>query len=135
VVEQRSLGEEMVRGAHTDHFALELQFDRADWPKPPRDAVAAGGNSLLARLAIKTLPDPRPHGLVLAEVWIDASGLLRRFSLSGPGVSGTPADAFWLTTELWDFGGPPPIGDRLSQPVIDPITLDPVTIGPPESAC
>ena len=123
-----------MRGAQTDHLALTLKFDRADWPKVPRNAVAAGGSSVLERLAIKTLPDPRPHGLVLAEIWVDEDGLLRCFSVSGGGVWGTASEGYWLTTEMWDFGGPPAIGDRLSQPVIDPVTLDPVTIGPPDGA-
>jgi hypothetical protein len=35
-----------------------------------------------------------------------------------------------MTTELWDFGLPPPIVDLKSQPVIDPITLSPLPMGP-----
>jgi hypothetical protein len=126
VVKLQALGKEEVRGVQSDHFSLTLKFDRTDWPEPPRDAVAAGRSSLLGRVAIKTLPDPRPHGLVLAEIWVDEDGLLRRFSVSGGVVWGNASQAHWLTTEMWDFGGPPPIDDRLSQPVIDPVTLEPL---------
>jgi hypothetical protein len=131
VVEQRALGDEEVRAVQTEHFAITLRLDRADWPKPKRDAAAAGGSSLLSRFAVKTLPDPRPHGEVLAEIWVDQEGRLRRFSWTERGGRAASAKAVWLTTELWDFGGPPPIADHLSQPVIDPTTFEPVKIGPP----
>ena len=127
VVARRVLGSEVVRGVQTEHIALTLRFDRAAWPKPPRDALAAGNNSRLARLAIRALPDPRPHGVMLAEVWIDQHGVLRRYSSTARRGNRSRRKARWVTTELWDFGGPPLVADRASQTVIDPITLKPVT--------
>lgn len=120
VVAQRVLGTEEVRGVQTEHTALTLRFDRADWPKAPRDALAAGNHSRLARLAIRARPDPRPHGLILAEVWIDQHGMLRRYSSTARPRHGSHPKAHRVTTGLWDFGGPPPIADRASQAVIDP---------------
>jgi hypothetical protein len=130
IAEQRVLGQDEVRGAQTSHFALTLTFSREDWPKPTRDASAAAGHSLLSRLAVRTLPDPRPDGAMDAQAWIDQDGRLRRFSWSTSDARINAAKVVWTTTELWDFGGPPPIADRLSQPVIDPVTGELVTIGP-----
>jgi hypothetical protein len=133
LVQEQALGEEEVRGVPTSRFGLTLKFDRTDWPKPDRGASAARDNSLLSRLSVKTLPDPRPHGVVLAEVWIDEEGRLRRFSWTEtPSGRRRPAVLHWQTTQLWDFGGPPAIADRNSQQVIDPTTMQPITVGPPE---
>jgi hypothetical protein len=127
IIEQQSGGEEGVRGVPTRHLSLRLRLDKATWPKPPRPASAAGGRSLLDRLGAAVVRDPRPHGETLAEVWIDNDGKLRRFSWACTGPKARVPDR-WTTTELWDFGVPPPIADLKSQPVIDPITLSALPI-------
>jgi hypothetical protein len=113
-----------VRGEQTTRYALKLDVDRLTWPKPDRSAAAAADDSRLARVAIKTVPDPRPNGVLPAEVWVDGRGRLVRFSYGPVGADHPKHDkAPWPTTELWDFGVPPQLADWEHQPVIDPITL------------
>ena len=111
-----------VRGEHTTHYALKLDVDRLTWPEPDRSAAAAFDNSRLARLAIKTLPDPTPKGILPAEIWLDERGRLVRFSYQAIRAP-THDKALWPTTELWDFGVPPQLQDWEHQSVIDPLTL------------
>jgi hypothetical protein len=111
-----------VRGEHTTHYALKLDVNRLTWPEPDRSAAAAIDDSRLARLAIKTLPDPRPKGILPAEIWLDERGRLVRFSYRAIRAR-TQDKALWPTTELWDFSVPPQLQDWEHQPVIDPSTL------------
>jgi hypothetical protein len=114
-----------LRGEPTTHYALRLDVDRLTWPKPDRSALAAGENSRLGRLAIKTLPDPRPKGILPAEVWLDQHGRLVRFSYQPTAADHPKHDRVpWFTTDLWDFGIPPQLEDWEHQPVIDPFTLE-----------
>lgn len=70
------------------------------------------------------LPQPKPQGILAADVWIDSEGRLVRYSHSDVAVDHRKhAQAPWTTTELWDFGIPPALGDRNTQAVIDPRTL------------
>jgi hypothetical protein len=112
-----------VRGAHTSHYALKLDVDRLTWPEPDRSAAAAIDDSRLARLATKTLPDPRPKGILPAEIWLDERGRIVQFSYQAIRAP-TQDRALWPTTELWDFGVPPQLEDWEHQPVIDPDTLE-----------
>jgi hypothetical protein len=114
-----------VRGEATTRYTLRLDVDRLTWPKPDRNALATGENSRLRRLAIKTLPDPRPKGILPTEVWLDQRGRLVRFSYRPIAPDHPKHDRVpWFTTELWDFGMPPQLEDWEHQPVIDPFTLE-----------
>jgi hypothetical protein len=114
------LGAEEVHGEWTTHYRLKLDVDRVSWPDLGDDFPATR-DDMSRRLAIKALPNPRPRGVLPAEVWLDEPGRLRRFShCPRPDKTGKRA---WPTTELWDFGGPPSIEDWKTQPVIDPVTM------------
>lgn len=122
VVEAIEDGEEQVRGQASTRYRLTLDVDRIQWPEP--DALSAHGSSLFARLVTRALPDLTPRGILSAEVWIDSAGRLVRYSHSdAPAAHPKHARAPWITTELWDFGIPPPLSDWKTQPVIDPLTL------------
>ncbi len=115
---------EEVRGELTINYALKLNVDRIAWPQADRSPAAAMDDSRLARLAIKTVPDPRPKGVLQAEVWINELGRLVRFGVCGlPDDHSKHAKAPWTTTELWDFGVPPRLENWQNQPVIDPATF------------
>jgi hypothetical protein len=112
-------GRFVVRGEPTIHYTLKLDVDQIDWPDLP-DALLEDMRSHLR--PGRSLPDLRPTGVLSAEAWIDEAERVRRFShLTWPALH---RDASWIATELWDFGGPPSIGDWKTQPVIDPVTLD-----------
>lgn len=98
----------------TTHYALKLDVDRLDWPEPDWGQTQFRKNALVPSLV-------RPQGTVPAEIWIDGTGRLRRFSYR----TTTPkrSQAFWPTTELWDFGAPRPVEDWRTQPAIDPVKM------------
>jgi hypothetical protein len=126
VIEEQADGSEEVGGVATERWRVTVEVDRGQWTPPPRRPGARGRKSLAARLSTLTLPDPRPHGLLRGEAWIDGKCRIRCF-----GWTEDRRSARWTTTALWDFGVPPPIGDIREQPVIDPVTMEPATIWPP----
>jgi hypothetical protein len=118
------VGREQVRGEPATRYTLQLDVDRVQWPDLDRRSAAAKHDSRIERILVNVAPDPTPKGILPAEVWVDESGRLVRFSyrplpLEHPKHSKAP----WITTELWDFGIPPPLEDWTTQPVIDPVTL------------
>ena len=125
VVEERLLDRANERDGFGGHYALRLDVDRIDWPEPPRDARPAQTDSPLARRAIRSLPDPRPRGVLSADVCIDEHGRITRFAWTPSAAKplSRPDAQPWLATELSDFGGPPRIADHRAQPVIDPLTM------------
>lgn len=117
-------GEEQVRAQTATRYRLKLDMDRVQWPDPDPVSQRSQGNSLVGRLLNKALPDPRPAGVLSAYVWIDVAGRLVRYSHSDvPADQPKHEQAPWITTELWDFGIPPPLSNWKTQPVIDPVTL------------
>ena len=79
VTDQRTVGEEDVRGVPTHHAALALELDRSVWPRPNPPEPAGGLLKLVWPLVAKTrFIDPRPWGRLPTEVWIDQEGRLRR---------------------------------------------------------
>lgn len=120
VVSVSESGTGTVREAKTTHYRLELDVDQIQWPEIDRSADAAKDQALASRIAVRTLPDVRPTGRLHAEAWLDDAGRLRRFSYA-PGQHGRQSR--WITTDIWDFGGPPTIMDWTAQAVIDPVTM------------
>jgi hypothetical protein len=117
-------GGEDVCDLPTTRYALTIDCDRIDWPKPKRAPKAPLDRRRLACWTIDKAYNPRPSGVVRAEVWIAESGRLVRFSHGPHPVAHlTLGRMSWPTTELWDFGVPPRLQSWKTQPVIDPVTL------------
>jgi len=125
IVEVIDAEPEVEDGETTRRCTVEIDLDRVDWPPAGRGEATGAAGSLLGRLLAKALPDSTPKGVVAADLWVDGAGRLSRFSYGWMAPKEMPKDA-WLTTELWDFGGPPSILDCRAQPVIDPTTLETV---------
>jgi hypothetical protein len=124
IIEAMEGGEDEVRSEPATRYRLKLDVDRMQWPTPEHSAVTPRGLPLVGRLLSKALPDPRPQGILSAEVWLDDAGRLVRFSHNDlPTDHPKHRQALWTTTELWDFGIPPPLSNWKTQPVIDPMTL------------
>ena len=124
IVEAAAEGEEEVRGQTTTRYRLRLDADRIQWPQLDSNAHRPPAGSMIRRLLSKALPNPTPTGILSAEVWVDSTGRLVRYHHNDvPGDHPRHSQAPWTRTELWDFGVPPPLHDRTTQPVIDPQTL------------
>jgi hypothetical protein len=127
LTDQRAVGAEEVRGVPTRHAALVLEVDPSVWPQPNPPEPAGGLLKPVWALVAKTrFVDLQPSGRLAAEVWIDQEGRLRRVGWAIGNARMKASVNVWITTELWDFGGPPAIHDRLTQPVIDPVTMKPI---------
>jgi hypothetical protein len=127
LTDQRALGAEEVRGVPARHAALVLEVDPSVWPQPNPPEPAGGPLKLVWPLVAKTrFIDPQPGGRLPAEVWIDQQGRLRRVGWTIGNARMKASVDVWMTTELWDFGGPAAIPDRFTQPVVDPVTMKPV---------
>ncbi len=116
------LGRELVREAPAERFDLKLDVDHIPWPQSQavfREPQRPGVSRILNKLAP---PRSLQRGVIPAEVWLDENGRLVRFSYcdmpkDNPNHPAMP----WHTTELWDFGLPPEIGDWRTVP--DPTVL------------
>lgn len=131
VVDQRPGGEDRLGDLVVAHYVLTLVCDRNYWPKPTVRPDAQRRAGLMRRMMLRTLSDPRPNGPVHAEVWIDTDQRLRACSWTEGRAVGASNKVLWTTTQLWDFGVPPPIADRTHQAMIDPVTLLPLETWPP----
>jgi hypothetical protein len=127
VKEQRLLGEADARGVPTQHFALTLELDPAHWPRPSSALETRAPHLLRVMMAKLTLIDLEPYGRLPMEAWVDAEARIRRVGWTTRRAQRNLNAVPWTTTELWDFGGPPPIADRESQSVIDPVTMEPIS--------
>jgi hypothetical protein len=124
VVDVAEAGRDQVRGEPTTRYTLKLDVDRVQWPEPNRSSEATKPDSRIQQILINLAPDSTPKGILPAEVWVDESGRLVRFSYCPlPSEHPKHSKAPWTTTELWDFGIPPQLADWTTQPVIDPVTL------------
>jgi hypothetical protein len=124
IVEAAAEGEEDVRGQTATRYRLRLDADRIQWPEGDSDAPRPPVRAMVGRLLSKALPDPTPTGILRAEVWVDSTGRLVRYHHNDVAEDHPKHNqAPWTTTELWNFGLPPPLHDRTTQPVIDPRTL------------
>jgi len=116
------LGRELVREAPAEHYDLKLDVDHIPWPQSQvsfRGPQRPGISRILDKLAP---PRSLQRGVIPAEVWIDEHGRLVRFSYCDmPKDNPNHPPMPWYTTELWDFGVPPEIGDWGTLP--DPATL------------
>jgi hypothetical protein len=124
IVEATDEGEEEVRGQTTTRYRLKLDADRIEWSEPDRNAHSPLSSSVVGRLLSRALSGPTPAGILSAEVWVDRAGRLVRYRHNDVAENHPKhRQAPWTTTELWDFGIPPALHDRTTQPVIDPLTL------------
>lgn len=100
------IGHETVRDVATARCRLTVDLARADGAMPAGVSVPAGPYRALRRMP--------------AEVWLDASGLVRRVAVSLESMAGAEDMQNWVIVELWDFGVAaditPPHPDEVSAP-------------------
>jgi hypothetical protein len=100
------IGPETVRDVATARCHLTVDLARADGAIPVGVSVPAGPYR-----ALRQMP---------AEVWLDASGLVRRVAVSLESMAGADDAQNWVIVELWDFGVAaditPPHPDEVAAP-------------------
>jgi hypothetical protein len=99
------VGSETLRGVETTHYRATIDVAKALADAP------AGARDLLDRAATPTIP---------VEVWLDAQGRVRKYTMQVDGTSvGTEGSTVAVTYEFFDFGAPVDVGAPPADEVAD----------------
>ncbi|MGZ8766601.1 MAG: hypothetical protein ACXW2C_13015 [Acidimicrobiia bacterium] len=105
----REIGTESVRGVETTHYRATLDLAKAiaDTPADARD----GARDLLDRAGARTIP---------VDVWLDAQGRVRKYTMQLDGASfGEAGSSVAVTYEFYDFGAPVDVNAPPADQVAD----------------
>jgi hypothetical protein len=116
--EVETVGSEQLRGVETTHYRATV--DPAELAKLASGKDRAGTQSLVDRLSTQA-----GFGSVPVDVWLDASGLVRKLSLSVEATepSTSRSSEVSMSFELWDYGRAVDIELPPASQVVDASTL------------
>lgn len=112
----KEVGQETIRGVNTTQYEATIDLAKVPAQAPPelRKAAEASLAQLIGRLGTSKLP---------VQVWVDAEGLLRRFSEVISIPAGTTKATTSITMEFYDYGtkvdvSPPPADETIDLAAI-----------------
>jgi len=116
--EVETVGSEQLRGVETTHYRATV--DPAELAKLASGKARTGPQSLVDRLSTQAGVGPFP-----VDVWLDASGLVRRLSLSVEATepSASRSSEVSMSFELWNYGRAVDIELPPASQVVDASTL------------
>ncbi len=113
-----TVGSEQLRGVETTHYRATIDPSRLGKLAPGKDRTAT--QALVDRLATQSGLGPVP-----VDVWLDASGLVRKLSMSVEAAepSTSRSSDVTMSFELWDYGQPVAIELPPASQVVDASSL------------